>query len=71
MAPPGAELAAALVVYERIEEVLGRLVSYAQLQFSSDSTDPAVGSFYQSITERVTIKKAPGTWQGIAVEYSW
>ena len=40
----GAELAAALAAYERIEEVLGRLVSYAQLLFSGDSTDPAIGS---------------------------
>jgi oligoendopeptidase F len=50
----GAELAAVLREFEAIEETLGRLVSYAQLQFSADNLDPAIGRFYQSITERVT-----------------
>jgi len=50
----GAELALALAEYERIEEILGRLMSYAQLQFSNDSSDPAIGKFYQSMNERVT-----------------
>ncbi len=50
----GAGLAAALAEYERIEEVLGRLMSYAQLQFSTDSLDPGIAKFYQSINERVT-----------------
>ena len=50
----GAELALALAEYERIEEILGRLMSYAQLQFSTDSSDPAIGKFYQSMNERVT-----------------
>lgn len=51
----GAWLAAAIAAYERIEEVLGRVMSYAQLLFSGDSTDAAVGKFYQSMTERVTV----------------
>ena len=50
----GAGLAAALAEYERIEEILGRLMSYAQLQFSSDSLDPGIAKFYQSTSERVT-----------------
>ncbi len=50
----GAGLAAALVEYQRIEEVQGRLMSYAQLQFSTDSSDPSIGQFYQSVNERVT-----------------
>ena len=50
----GVGLAAAIAEYERIEEVLGRVMSYAQLLFSGDSTDAAVGKFYQSMTERVT-----------------
>ena len=51
----GAALGAAIAQYERIEEVLGRVMSYAQLLFSGDSTDAAVGKFYQSMTERVTV----------------
>ncbi|MBV8914528.1 MAG: M3 family oligoendopeptidase [Acetobacteraceae bacterium] len=50
----GAELAAAITEYQRIEEIEGRLMSYAQLLFSGDSTDPAMGQFYQSVNERVT-----------------
>ena len=50
----GAQLGAAIGEYERIEEILGRVMSYAQLLFAADSTDTAVGKFYQSMTERVT-----------------
>ena len=50
----GAELAAALGEYERLEERLGRVMSYAQLQFSGDSTDAVLGGFMQSCSERVT-----------------
>ena len=50
----GAALAAAIGDYERIDEILGRLSSYAQLLFAGDSTDAAIGQFYQTVTERVT-----------------
>jgi oligoendopeptidase F len=47
-------LADALARYEAIEEMLGRIMSYAQLLFSGDSSDTAISRFYQSISERVT-----------------
>ena len=50
----GDELAAAIDTYEGMEEVLGRVMSYAQLLFAGDSNDPAIGRFYQSMNERVT-----------------
>ena len=50
----GTALAAAIEGLERIEEVMGRVMSYAQLLFSADSTDAARGQFYQSMQERVT-----------------
>src|SRR5271165_637308 len=50
----GAALAAAIADYERIEEMMGRLMSYAQLLFSGDSTDPVIGRFYQTVSERIT-----------------
>ena len=50
----GAAFAVAMAEFERIEEVLGRLMSYAQLLFSGDSTDAAIGRFYQTVNERVT-----------------
>ncbi len=50
----GAALAAAIAECERIDEVLGGLMSYAQLLFSADSSSDVVGRFYQQISERVT-----------------
>ncbi len=50
----GAALAAVIAEYERIQEVLGRIASYAQLLFAGDSTDPVIGRFYQTVNERVT-----------------
>jgi len=50
----GARMAAAIAEYERMEEILGRIMSYAQLQFAGDSTDATIGKFYQTASERVT-----------------
>lgn len=50
----GGVLAAVIAEYERIEEILGRLMSYAQLLFSGDSTNAEIGRFYQTVSERVT-----------------
>ena len=51
---PGDGLAEAIAALERIEEVLGRAMSYGQLVFAGDATDPANGRFYQTLQERVT-----------------
>src|ERR1700726_237524 len=51
----GSALAVCIAGYEGIEEILGRVMSYAQLLFSGDSNDPAIGRFYQSMNERVTV----------------
>ncbi len=51
----GAALAGAIRRYEQIEEILGRVMSYAQLMFSGDSTDSVIGGFYQTMQERVTV----------------
>jgi oligoendopeptidase F len=50
----GAALAVAIGEFEAVHEVLGRVMSYAQLRFSADSTDSAAGKFYQNMSERVT-----------------
>ena len=50
----GADLAAAIAEYEQIQEMLGRVASYAQLLFAGDSSDAAIGRFYQTVNERVT-----------------
>jgi oligoendopeptidase F len=51
----GSELAAAIKDYEAIEESLGRVMSFAQLLFSAESTNPSHGKFYQTMSERVTV----------------
>ncbi len=50
----GAALAAVIADYERIQDILGRVASYAQLLFAGDSSDPVIGQFYQTVNERVT-----------------
>jgi oligoendopeptidase F len=50
----GRDVAESIARYERIEETLGRLMSYAQLLFSGDSTNAENGKFYQTANERVT-----------------
>ena len=51
---PAAGLADAIATYQRIEEVLGRVMSFAQLLFAGDSTNAEIGRFSQSMNERVT-----------------
>jgi len=51
---PGSVLAEAIAEYERIEEVTGRVMSYAQLLFSSDNSSAIYGQFYQTMSEKVT-----------------
>ena len=50
----GDALAAAIAEYERIEEVLGRAMSFASLIFASDAQNTAHGRFYQMAQEKVT-----------------
>ncbi|MFN3448135.1 MAG: M3 family oligoendopeptidase [Roseococcus sp.] len=51
---PGDALAGAIAEYERIEEILGRIMSFAQLRFSGDAKDPENGRFYGTMQEKVT-----------------
>jgi oligoendopeptidase F len=50
----GAGFGAAIVAFEKIEEVLGKAMSYAQLLFAADMGDAERGRFQQTIHERVT-----------------
>ncbi len=51
----GAALGVAIADYEAIQEVLGGIMSYAQLVYSGDMSDPKIGRFYQSMQERCTV----------------
>jgi oligoendopeptidase F len=49
----GAALATLIERYERLEEQLGRLASFAQLLHAARTDDPKIGRFFQSVQERV------------------
>ena len=50
----GAQLGCAIAAYESISETLGKVMSYAQLLFAADASDPEAGRFMQGVKERVT-----------------
>jgi oligoendopeptidase F len=50
----GKALAAAVTRYEAIDDLLGRLVSYASLVYAGDTTDPKRAKFYGDVQERIT-----------------
>jgi oligoendopeptidase F len=48
----GAELGAAIAEYERGQETLGRIMSFAYLVYATDMADPEIGKFFQTMQER-------------------
>ena len=50
----GAALAAAVKRYEAIEELIGRLISFAHLVYAGDTSDPVRTKFYGDVQERIT-----------------
>ena len=50
----GSALAEAVKRLETLDDLLGRLVSYASLVHSANTTDPARGKFYADVQDRVT-----------------
>ncbi|MBS7541159.1 M3 family oligoendopeptidase [Ancylobacter lacus] len=50
----GAAMAAILKRYEGLEDLLGRLYSYAGLVYAGDTTDPVRAKFYGDLQEKLT-----------------
>ena len=50
----GERLAEALKDYEALDELLGRIGSYAQLHYVGDTTDPKRAKFYGDVTQALT-----------------
>lgn len=48
------KLADCLTEYETIEDLLGRIISFAGLVYAGDTTDPARAKFYGDIQEKIT-----------------
>lgn len=54
-APDGASAFAALIAdYEKLQDLLGRVMSYAGLLYSGDTTDPQRMKFYGDVQEKIT-----------------
>lgn len=49
----GAALLESLQVFERMQDLAGRIGSYAQLAYAGNMTDPAIAKFQQTISERL------------------
>ncbi|MEQ8968655.1 MAG: M3 family oligoendopeptidase [Azospirillaceae bacterium] len=49
----GKALGAAIAEYERLDEILGRIMSYAYLVYAGDVADPGNGRFLQAMQEAV------------------
>jgi oligoendopeptidase F len=50
---PGAALGAAIAEYERLQETLGRVMSYAALVYAGDMENAETGRFFQNLQEKV------------------
>ena len=53
LAKPGM-LAESILDYEKLQDSIGKLGSYAQLVYSADMQTPAITQFYQNISETLT-----------------
>src|SRR5207245_7517819 len=49
----GAELGAAIAEYEKFQEIIGRIISYAELLRAGNVVDPAIAQFFQTTHERI------------------
>jgi oligoendopeptidase F len=54
----GKRLAEAVVASEALEELMGRIVSYAGLVHAGDTTDPVRSKFYGDVQEKITTASA-------------
>ena len=54
----GAALARAVVAVEKLDELIGRIVSFAGLLHAGDTSDPARSKFYGDVQEKITAASA-------------
>jgi oligoendopeptidase F len=50
---PGAALAEAIVAYEKLQETLTRITSFAELTYARNQSDAEIAKFFQTMQERV------------------
>ena len=54
----GAALAEAVVAFEKLDELMGRIISFAGLLHAGDTSDPARAKFYGDVQEKITTASA-------------
>ncbi|MEX0853255.1 MAG: M3 family oligoendopeptidase, partial [Bauldia sp.] len=54
----GNQLADAVIAFEQLEELLGRIVSFAGLVHAADTSDPMRSKFYGDIVDKITAASA-------------
>ena len=54
LAADGAKIAEAVIAYEKLSDLMGRLGSYAGLLYAGNQADPARAKFYGDISEKLT-----------------
>ncbi len=62
-----ASLATAIRDYEVIQELFGKLGSYAQLLFAKNMSDPSIARFYQNTQEKLTLLASRILFFGLAI----
>src|ERR1700761_9105312 len=50
----GEKLSAAVKAYEALQDLVGRIISYAGLVYAGDTSDPARAKFYGDVQQKVT-----------------
>ena len=50
----GDKLCTAIEEDEQLQEIMGKVMSYAYLVYAGDMSDPGIGKFFQSMQERIT-----------------
>ncbi|WP_020591198.1 M3 family oligoendopeptidase [Kiloniella laminariae] len=50
----GDKFCRAIEEYEQLQEIMGKVMSYAYLVYAGDMSDPGIGKFFQSMQERIT-----------------
>jgi oligoendopeptidase F len=54
----GAALARPVVAFEKLDELIGRIISFAGLLHAGDTSDPARAKFYGDVQEKITAASA-------------
>ncbi len=54
----GAKLARAVTDFEKLDELIGRIISFAGLLHAGDTSDPACAKFYGDVQEKITAASA-------------